>query len=90
MLIRKLIGIHFHCPKSSRSLSLNSRPSCIQILSFRSRRLPADFHIPPSCQGMEKLIEWSGKRLDTQLLSPEAVVKEYRDLLKDPGEMYKK
>lgn len=48
------------------------------------------FQIPPSCQGMEKLIEWSGKRLDAQLLSPEAVVKEYRDLLKDPGEMYKK
>ena len=47
------------------------------------------FPIPSSCQGMEKLIKWSGKRLDAQLLSPEAVVKEYRDLLKDPGEMYK-
>ena len=69
MLIRKLIGIHFHCPKK-------------QPQPF--------FHIPPSCQGMEKLIKWSGKRLDAQLLSPEAVVKEYRDLLKDPGEMYKK
>ena len=39
---------------------------------------------------MEKLIKWSGKLRDAQILSPEAVVKEYRDLLKDPGEMYKK